>query len=302
MSGVPSKNFAWAAEGLREIDQGHARGNRKALVVRSWLQTLLKKHGGIVQRHCGKVILFGFLALIVSAIGLIKAELETNAENLWIEVDGRLEKELEYTKKALGEGYGGTNELLIQTPNMEGTNILSVKAMQRHLDILSRVTNISVEMFDQTWTMKDICYTLSLPPMNMGSLDDTLSQLMPCVMITPLDCFWDGAKPLGPHIKVDLAPGSNKNSPGTNLKWKRLNPMELVNEMKVVVPELYEKMMGLLKEAGITSGYMEKPCLDPYDPECPKTASNYKTKKKPDIGVELTGGCQGFAKKVSGLA
>lgn len=64
-------------------------------------------------------------------------------------VDGRLEKELEYTKKALGEGYGGTNELLIQTPNMEGTNILSVKAMQRHLDILSRVTNISVEMFDQ---------------------------------------------------------------------------------------------------------------------------------------------------------
>ena len=22
-----------------------------------------------------------------------------------------------------------------------------------------------------------------------------------------------------------------------------------------------------------------KPCLDPYDPECPKTAPNYKTKK-----------------------
>ena len=24
---------------------------------------------------------------------------------------------------------------------------------------------------------------------------------------------------------------------------------------------------------------MMKPCLDPFDPECPKTAPNYKTKK-----------------------
>jgi len=64
-------------------------------------------------------------------------------------VDGRLEKELEYTKKALGEGYGGTNELLIQTPNEEGTNILTVPALKRHLDILMRVTNVSVDLFDQ---------------------------------------------------------------------------------------------------------------------------------------------------------
>ena len=64
-------------------------------------------------------------------------------------VDGRLEKELEYTKKALGEGYGGTNELLIQTPNEEGTNILTVEALKRHLDILMKVTNVSVDLFDQ---------------------------------------------------------------------------------------------------------------------------------------------------------
>ena len=66
-----------------------------------------------------------------------------------ISVDGRLEKELLYTKKALGEGYGGTHELLIQTPNIKGTNILSVQAMKRHLDVLMRVTNISVELFEQ---------------------------------------------------------------------------------------------------------------------------------------------------------
>lgn len=65
--------------------QGHAKGNRTALLVRSVLQSFLKRLGRFTQRHCGKVILFGFLFLIVSAIGLIKAQLETNAENLWIE-------------------------------------------------------------------------------------------------------------------------------------------------------------------------------------------------------------------------
>lgn len=65
--------------------QGHAKGNKTALLVRSVLQASLKRLGRFTQRHCGKVILFGFLFLIVSAIGLIKAKLETNAENLWIE-------------------------------------------------------------------------------------------------------------------------------------------------------------------------------------------------------------------------
>jgi len=63
--------------------------------------------------------------------------------------DGRLKKELEYTKKSLGEGYGSTNELLIQTPNEEGTNILTVEALKRHLDILMKVPNVSVDLFDQ---------------------------------------------------------------------------------------------------------------------------------------------------------
>lgn len=53
--------------------------------MRSLLQSLLKRLGRFTQRHCGKVILFGFLFLIVSAIGLIYAKLETDAENLWIE-------------------------------------------------------------------------------------------------------------------------------------------------------------------------------------------------------------------------
>lgn len=32
-------------------------------------------------------------------------------------------------------------------------------------------------------------------------------------------------------------------------------------------------------QAGISTAYQEKPCLDPYDPECPETAPNYETKQ-----------------------
>ena len=81
-------------------------------------------------------------------LDLMWSDLLTNSLFVTV-VGGRLEKELEYTRKSLGEGYGGTNELLIQTPNMEGTNILSVKAMKQHLQALMRATNVSVELFDQ---------------------------------------------------------------------------------------------------------------------------------------------------------
>ncbi|CAN7942113.1 unnamed protein product [Ixodes hexagonus] len=51
----------------------------------------------------------------------------------------------------------------------------------------------------------------------------------------------------------------------------------------------------LLFQAGITTAYQEKPCLNPADPRCPKTAPNKQSGRPPDIGAELTGGCYGFA-------
>ena len=93
-----------------------------------------------------KSILFTHVVLMIKASYL----LHVNVDCLFTLLgDGRLEKELEYTKKSLGDGYGVTNELLIQTPNEEGTNILTVQALKRHLDILMRVTDVSVDLFDQ---------------------------------------------------------------------------------------------------------------------------------------------------------
>ncbi|XP_074612004.1 protein patched homolog 1-like isoform X2 [Acropora palmata] len=294
MSYLEAYDSTWAKDLLQKIDQGHARGNRKALLVRSAIQCVLRKFGGVAQRHCGKVIMLGFIPLIVFAFGLTRAKLETDAENLWIEVGGRLEKEIEYTKKSIGEGYGATSELLIQTPNMEGTNILKVKEMKQHLEALTVATNISVEIFEQIWSLKDLCYTLSFPLLGDNILDTILPQLLPCLIITPLDCFWEGSIPLGPRYKQNLG---EENSSG-DFQWSKINPEELINWFKPRMDKIvFEKTMALFREAGISSGYVKKPCLDPKNPECPFSAPNFSTKKKPDVGVELTGGCQGFATK-----
>lgn len=59
----------------------------------------------------------------------------------------------------------------------------------------------------------------------------------------------------------------------------------------------FETLEQYMKRAGISTGYTEKPCLNPKDPQCPDTAPNKNSTQLPDIGASLTGGCYGFASK-----
>ena len=55
------------------------------------------------------------------------------------------------------------------------------------------------------------------------------------------------------------------------------------------------KVEQYMKQAGISTGYIKKPCLNPSDQQCPETAPNKYTKHSPDIGAALSGGCYGYA-------
>lgn len=60
-----------------------------------------------------------------------------------------------------------------------------------------------------------------------------------------------------------------------SVKWTSLNPQSMLDDMK----ELYTKfpfdiIEQYMQRAGISTGYIEKPCLDPKDPQCPDTAPN----------------------------
>lgn len=62
---------------------------------------------------------------------------------------GRLSEEIEYSDKMLGKNFGLTQQVIIQTPNYKGTNILTVDAMLLHMKALKKVAMIKVKVEDR---------------------------------------------------------------------------------------------------------------------------------------------------------
>ncbi|KAI9550392.1 putative hedgehog receptor patched [Daphnia sinensis] len=278
---------------LHQIKKGKASGNKAALWLRTKLQWHLFHLGRFVQRHAGKVLFVGLLVLSTFCVGLKSASIQTDVEKLWVEEGGRLEKELAYMRRTLGEGAGSTHQILIQTPsNGQGGSLLSRDALLAHLRAVHAATKVTVEMFDTTWRLKDLCYSPSFPSFDIQYIDQIFENIFPCAIITPLDCFWEGSKLLGPDFPVTVP------MLGSGIRWTNLHPQRLLESMKSFNFNFpFDTLDDFMKRAGITSAYQEKPCLDPTDPECPLSAPNKNLTQSPDIGAELTGGCYGFATK-----
>lgn len=59
---------------------------------------------------------------------------------------GRLEKELAYTRKTIGEESGTMSDIIIQTPKT-GNNILTTQNLQLHLQSVLKATEIEVKLY-----------------------------------------------------------------------------------------------------------------------------------------------------------
>ncbi|XP_076749448.1 protein patched isoform X4 [Xylocopa sonorina] len=283
-----------AAIALDQLEKGKAEGQRSAVWIRARLQDQLSQLGYFLQRHAGKVLFLAIVALATFCVALKSAQVHSKVEQLWVQEGGRLQKELTYASEALGEAAASTHQLVIQTPRHSGANILHPAALKEHLAILKAATQVTVHLFDITWKLKDMCYALNIPNFDMHYIDQIFDSIIPCAIITPLDCFWEGSKLLGPEYPVHI-PGMQLHKP---VQWTNLNPSAMVEEMqKLQYMFPFKILEDYMKRAGITNGYQSKPCLDPTDPECPETAPNKRSQQVPDIGAELTGGCYGFAAK-----
>ncbi|XP_076289551.1 protein patched isoform X3 [Lasioglossum baleicum] len=282
-----------AAIALDQLEKGKAEGQRSAVWIRARLQDQLSQLGYFLQRHAGKVLFLAIVALATFCVALKSAQVHSKVEQLWVQEGGRLQKELTYASEALGEAAASTHQLVIQTPRHSGANILHPAALKEHLAILKAATQVTVHLFEITWRLKDMCYALNIPNFDMHYIDQIFDSIIPCAIITPLDCFWEGSKLLGPEYPVHI-PGAQTNKP---IQWTNLNPTGMLDEMKKQFVFPFKTLEDYMKRAGITNGYQSKPCLDPTDPECPETAPNKKSQQVPDIGAELTGGCYGFAAK-----
>ncbi|KAK7100530.1 hypothetical protein V1264_023464 [Littorina saxatilis] len=284
-----------AATAYRQVKRGRADGNTCALWLRLHLQRHLYSLGCFLQLHCGKVLFLGLLFLSLCCVGLKTAHIETNVEELWVEAGGRLEKELKYTRRVLGAGSGSTYEQIIQTPK-EAKNLLNMDSIRLHLDSVYEATQVQVQIDGITWKFRDICYAASFPEMEHPILDRILPYLLPCVIITPIDCFWEGSLLLGPDYPIDT--GGINGIPET-LTWANLNPVDivagLVSHPKTL--DIGKQLEDIMNASGIGTGYQLKPCLNPHDPECPVTAPNKHSKQLPDLGGTLTNGCTGFSSK-----
>ncbi|XP_077500202.1 protein patched isoform X2 [Amblyomma americanum] len=284
-----------ARTALRQIEKGRASGGRWSLLVRGQLQGQLVQLGQFIDRNAGKVLFVGLLVLATFCVGLKSAHVETDVHNLWVQRGGRLEREQAYVRANLGEGVGTSSQLVIQTAPAGRDLLRRPEALLSHLDALSRATQVTVDMFELTWRLKDLCYAPNFPTFDENYVDAMLEKLVPCVIVTPLDCFWEGSKLLGPEFPVRIP------VLGSSVQWTDLNPQRLVADMQKVASFggsfPFDTIQDFMRRAGITTAYQGKPCLDPSDPRCPESAPNKRSGRVPDIGAQLTGGCYGFATK-----
>uniref|UniRef100_A0A915PEB4 SSD domain-containing protein n=1 Tax=Meloidogyne floridensis TaxID=298350 RepID=A0A915PEB4_9BILA len=175
--------------------------------------------------------------------------------------------------------FGGGFQVVIQTPEHPNMNMLTREALIKHVNILEQIANYSVEVFGETWYLSDICFKPPPPTASKDVLsqliEEIMAQIIPCVWITPIDCFWEGSKPLGPFPPLDLGPAAQFVPSVSNglLSWKTLNPEKLLNSVRSLID--VTMVSDLFERAGIGAAYQDRPCIDPLDPDCPNSAPNY---------------------------
>uniref|UniRef100_A0AAQ5YV52 SSD domain-containing protein n=1 Tax=Amphiprion ocellaris TaxID=80972 RepID=A0AAQ5YV52_AMPOC len=262
--------------------QGKAVGQKAPLWIRARFQAFLFSLGCHIQRHCGKVLFIGLLVFGALSVGLRVAAIETNIEQLWVEAGSRVSTELRYTREKQGEESVFTSQMLIQTPKEEGTNILTQEALLVHMEAALSASKVQVSLFGKSWDLNKICYKSGVPIIENVMIE----RLFPCMIITPLDCFWEGAKLQGGSAYLPGMP---------DIQWMNLDPVKLMEELSQFTS--LEGFKEMLDKAQVGHAYMNRPCLDPSDPDCPLSAPNKEQGESPDIAGRLQGGCHGFSQK-----
>ncbi|XP_069481804.1 protein patched homolog 1 isoform X2 [Ambystoma mexicanum] len=267
---------------------GKASGRKAPLWLRAKFQRLLFRLGCYIQRNCGKFLVVGLLIFGAFAVGLRAANLETNVEELWVEVGGRVSRELNYTRQKIGEEAMFNPQLMIQTPREDGANVLTADALRQHLQSALDASRVQVYMYNRQWKLEQLCYKSGELITEAGYVNHIIESLYPCLVITPLDCFWEGAK-----LQTGTAYLPGKHLP---LQWTQFDPLEFLEDLKKIFYQT-DSWEEMLNKAEVGQGYMDRPCLNPADPECPVTAPNKNSTRPLDVALILSGGCYGLSKK-----
>uniref|UniRef100_A0A673MBL1 Protein patched homolog 1-like n=1 Tax=Sinocyclocheilus rhinocerous TaxID=307959 RepID=A0A673MBL1_9TELE len=261
-------SYCDAAFALEQISEGKATGRKAPLWLRAKFQRLLFKLGCYIQKNCGKFLVVGLLIFGAFAVGLRAANLETDVEKLWVEVGGRVNQELKYTRQKIGEEAMFSPQLMIQTPRQEGSNILTVEALKQHLDSAIKASRVHVYMYNRQWKLEHLCYKSGELVTETNFVDQVRK-----------NCYI-------------AFPHSGKDP----VQWTNFDPMGFIAELKMLKYPV-DSWEEMLVKAEVGHGYMDRPCLNPADPDCPLSAPNKNMTRPFDVARVLTGGCYGLSKK-----
>ncbi|VDN02911.1 unnamed protein product [Thelazia callipaeda] len=299
---------------LQQIKRGKARGNRGALYLRSLIQKVLFTMGTFVQQHACLVVVTIVIFFGFCCYGLQFIRIETDIVKLWVArkfyvSGGRLEEELSFLSRVeelnLGvvndeTGLGGAYQVVIQTPRNEGDNILTQEGLLEHVTIMEQVAKYEVNVageYSRNWTLSDLCFKPPLPKISNSSFAarflPLIDKTIPCIWITPIDCFWEGSKATGPHpsiesrlkmslmrtliscvfslgiVKEFLSSLPNKDT----FSWSNIDPQALIDELAEVLD--LDNFNNFFHRANIGKGYLDRWCIDPLDPNCPSRSPNH---------------------------
>lgn len=176
--------------------QGKATGDQGVLWLRSRLQHQLKALGSFVDVHAGKVLFVSLLIIATFSVGLKSATFHTDIEALWSEPPS--------PEEVQPQEILSTHQMLIQTAQDPDANLLHAHGLLEHLRLLARATQVTVNMFEITWKLKDICQFADAPNAQVYYVEQLFENILPCSIVTPLDCFWEGSKLLGPDFPVSI--------------------------------------------------------------------------------------------------
>lgn len=73
------------------------------------------------------------------------------------------------------------------------------------------------------------------------------------------------------------------------LQWTNFDPLEFLEELKKINYQV-DSWEEMLNKAEVGHGYMDRPCLNPADPDCPATAPNKNATKVSTVMDSSPGG------------
>jgi predicted RND superfamily exporter protein len=134
--------YADAHYALEQIRSGKAIGYEWRLQFRSAIERGFGRLGAFVSYYPWIMMLVVVVVTCGLSLGLLEAEFETEANELWVDQSGRLGDEKDYTESVLGKGSESTVEVAIQV-GRDGKSAITQKALLEHLEVVKRAARVA---------------------------------------------------------------------------------------------------------------------------------------------------------------